>query len=479
VTTASFEPPHAARATPALARRRAQRGWVLYDVANSVFLTTVIAALAGPFLLGIAEDAAGPGGDVRIGPLSMAPGAFVAYTTTVAALAQVLVLPLLGAVVDATGDKRRWLTWSALTGSALTLVLAVLPSGAWLAWAGVYALAVVAFGASLVPYNAMLADVSDPEERNRLSARGFAMGYASGGILLTFNLALVSAAERLGLTTGQAARIDMVSVAVWWAAFTLVARRSLPGPAAGAAGAPVGVAVRRSLRDLRASLADLGRYRHARRYLISFTLWSDGLQGVSSLAGVFVVHELFVAQGRTEDDGTPFVMVLVLILQFAAIPGAYLFARLASRWGTKNAIMGSLGIWIAIVLYAWLALASTTQAVGLAVAIAIVMGGSQALARSLFTQMIPVGRENSWMGLYETSERGTSWIAPLLFGVTLDVTGSYRHGLASLLLLFVSGLVVLAMTDTAKALAAARRAAPSRTHDADVPAPRRALVPTP
>jgi MFS-type transporter involved in bile tolerance (Atg22 family) len=435
-------------------RTRRQRGWVLYDVANSVFVTTVVAALAGPFLLGLAEDGAGPDGEVHLAGLAMAPGAFVAYTTTVAALVQVVVLPLLGAVVDASGNKRGWLTGAALTGAALTLVLAVLPAGAWLAWAAVYAGAVVAFSAAMVPYNAMLSEVAEPEERDRLSARGFAYGYASGGLLLTANLVLVQSAGSLGLTTAQAARIDMVSVAVWWAVLTLVARRSMPGPVPGEERVPTALAVRRSAHELRASLADLGHFGDARRYLLSFLLWSDGLQGVSTLSGVFVVHELFVARGRPEDDGTPFVMLLVLVLQFAAVPGALVFARLARRWGARRVLLGSLVGWVGIVAYAWL-LSSTTQAIGLAVAIAVVMGGSQALGRSLFAQLIPAGRESSWMGLYQTAERGTSWIAPLLFGLALDLTGSYRVGIGSLVLLFIGGLVVLAATDTARGTAAA------------------------
>jgi UMF1 family MFS transporter len=219
----------------------------------------------------------------------------------------------------------------------------------------------------------------------------------------------------------------------------------------------VAPAVRRSLRDLRDSLSDLGRYRDARRFLLSFLLWSDGVQGVSSLAGVFIVHELFIADGRPEADGTPFVMMLVLVIQFAAVPGSLAFGRLAERFGTKRVLVTSLVGWVAIVTYAWLALASTTQAVGLAVAIAVVMGGSQALGRSLFTQMIPPGRENAWMGLYQTAERGTAWIAPLLFGIALQVTGSYRIGMASLVLLFVGGLVVLGAADT-------RRACDDRLH---------------
>ena len=445
--------------------RRAQRGWALYDVAGSAFVTTMTAAIAGPYLLGLA-NAAAVGGRVDIGPLALAPGAFVAYTTTVSVLLQVLVLPLLGAVVDATGDKRRWLTALALTGSALTLVMALLPPTAWLAVGAAYALANVCFGGALVPYNAMLADVSDLEERHRVSARGFAYGYAGGGLLLALNLGLLQSAGALGLAGSTAARLDIASVAVWWAGFTVVAMRlmaaALPPPVRRTA---VPVALRRSLVELKGALVELRRYPQAAKYLASFLLWNDGIQGVIGLAGVFVVHELFLAQGRPEDDGTPFVMVLVLVIQFCAIPGALVFARIADRVGAKAAILASLVLWSGIVLYAWTALSTTSQALVLAVGIALVLGGSQALARSLFVSMIPPGRENAWMGLYQTAERGTSWIAPLLFGVALSATGSYRLGLASLLVLFVGGGLLLLTVDADRGVAQAR-VGPERRADA-------------
>ena len=454
--------PASASAPPSDSRRTAQRGWSLYDVANSAFMTTLVATVAGPYLLALTNAAAtlGPTGNkiVHVAGFAVAPGAFVAYLTTAAVILQVILLPVLGAVVDATGNKQRWITGAALTGATLTAILAVLPGSMWFAAGVTYALAVVAFGAALVPYNACLPDIADEAERDRVSARGFAYGYAGGGLLLAVNLAFLQLGPAaLGISKDLAVRIDIASVAIWWAVFTLISMRILGKHLPEAAStSSVTSALRHSLTDLKASLEELLRYKQATRFLGAFILFGNGVQGVIGLAGVFIVHELFLANGQSEADGTPFVMVLVLVIQFCAVPGALLFARLADRIGTQRAIVTSLGLWIAVVTYAFALLDSKPQALGLAVAIAVVLGGTQSLSRSLFTKMIPSGREASWLSLYNLAERGTSGIATLTFGIALTLTGSYRAGLASLLILFVLGTAVLLLTDTDRAVAQAK-----------------------
>ena len=177
-----------------------------------------------------------------------------------------------------------------------------------------------------------------------------------------------------------------------------------------------------------------------------------------ALSAVVLEEELFVAKGLPRDDATPFLLQLVLLIQVVAVFGAGVSGRLAERLGAKTTLMGTLIVWIGIVLYAVVALDSTTAAYVLGVAIAIVLGGSQALARSLFSSMVPAGRQASFFGFYELAERGTAWVGTLLFAVVLEITGSYRSALLSLLVLFVSGGALLAATDTDAAVAAARQA---------------------
>ncbi len=170
------------------------------------------------------------------------------------------------------------------------------------------------------------------------------------------------------------------------------------------------------------------------------------------LASVFLAQELFVAKGLSNDDAQSFLLGIVLMVQFVAFIGALAFNRIAAAIGTKNAILISLVLWAGVVIYAYGFLENTTQAWFMSAVIAVVLGGSQALSRSLFARMIPAGHEASFFGIYEISERGTSWIGPLLFGWVVATTGSYRQAILSLIVLFILGIVILALTNTDKAI---------------------------
>jgi MFS transporter, UMF1 family len=190
-----------------------------------------------------------------------------------------------------------------------------------------------------------------------------------------------------------------------------------------------------------------------------YLLYNDGVQAVISNAAVFLSQELFTPEQRDAGADTAFIMKVILMVQFVAFAGALLFERVASGTGTKRAIVASLVIWCGIVIYAWGFLRTTGQAFLMAAVVAIVLGGSQALSRSLFSRMTPAGYESSFFGLYEISERGTSWIGPLLFGLVANVYGNYRMAILSLIVLFVTGTIILVRTDTDRAIreAAARR----------------------
>jgi UMF1 family MFS transporter len=238
----------------------------------------------------------------------------------------------------------------------------------------------------------------------------------------------------------------------------LDAVRLLPGRNSAETAAPLLRQAGDSLRRLRGSLSALRALPGTARYLLAFLLFNDAIQAVVALSAVFLEAELFVAQGLPRENATPFLLQLVLLIQVVAVFGAGASGRVAARFGTKRTLLATLAVWIVIVLYAVVALDSTAAAYGLGVAIAIVLGGSQALARSLFSSMTPARRQASFFGFYELAERGTAWVGTLVFAVALDLTGSYRSALLSLLLLFVSGTALLASTDTDAAVAAARAA---------------------
>lgn len=443
------------------ARRRAVSGFALQDIANSAFVTVVVTAVGGPFLTALANDAARADGRLPLGPLAPRADAVFAYAVTASVLVQVLLLPLLGALADRSGSKRRLLAVATAIGAAATVVLAVVPSRAVLLGLLAFVVANVAFGAAILAYNAYLADVAALPDRDRVSSLGYAWGYAGGGFVLALGLVLVLLADRLGLSRAGAVRIAIGLSALWWAGFGAVSLRRLDAARLlpwhhTDEDALLTDRVGGSLRSLRDALSALRALPGTARYLLAFLLFNDAIQAVIALSSVVLQNELFVAKGRPADDATPFLLQLILLIQIVAIAGAGLASRLAARFGAKSVVLATLVVWALIVSYAVVSLDSTVQAYGLGIAIALVLGGSQSLARSLFSSMTPHARQASFFGFYELAERGTAWIGTLIFAVVLDVTDSYRGAFASLLVLFVAGGLLLAATDTDAAITAAR-----------------------
>lgn len=453
--------PSAPSDVPAV-RRRAVSGFTLYDVANSAFVTTVVTAVGGPFLTAIAEEAAGANGRVELLGLHPRASSLFAYAVSFSVVLQVLMLPVLGALADRPAAKRRVLVTGTAVGALATLVLAAVPMGAPLPGVLAFVVANVAYGAAILAYNAYLADVAELPDRDRVSARGFAFGYAGGAFVLALSLGLITAADPLGIDSGTAARLTIAVSALWWAVVGLIAVRrldavrDLPGHDEGSTDKSLVEQVVGSLHQLKGSLRALRALPGTLRYLIAFLLFNDAIQAVIALSAVVLAQELFVAKGMEADDATPFLLQLILLIQVVAIFGAAGSARLAARIGAKSTLMLTLVLWIGVVVYAVVALDSTTAAYAMGAVIALVLGGSQALARSLFSSMVPQHRQASFFGFYELAERGTAWIGTLIFAVVLDITGSYRGALLSLLVLFVSGGLLLASTDTDAAIAAAR-----------------------
>jgi len=435
------------------------RGWLLYDVANSGFVTTVTTALGGPFLTALAVAAASPDG--RLDVLGLHPRAvsLYAYATSLSVLLQVVALPLLGALADRPRGKHRLLAGSTLCGSLATVALALV--GGWLLTAVALVLANVAYGAAIVAYNAFLADVATEPDRDRVSARGFAWGYVGGGLLLGLALAGLGVAPGLGIGQGTVVRAALAAAGLWWGLLGLVALRRLAVLRPPAVDAPPGGLrsdLGRSWQLLAQAVRELRRLPLTARYLASFLLFNDAVQAERSPSSVFLTQELYVARGRPAEDATGFLLALVLLIQFVAVAGALVFARLARRIGARRSVLLSLVGWVLIVTYTYAFLRTQSQAWAVGVAIALVLGGSQSLARSLFSRMVPAARQAAFFSFYGLAERGTAWIGTLTFAVVVDLTDSYRLALLSLVVLFVAGGLLLAGTDTDAAVAAAQDA---------------------
>jgi UMF1 family MFS transporter len=247
-----------------------------------------------------------------------------------------------------------------------------------------------------------------------------------------------------------AVRISLLSAGVWWGGFAIISFVTLRTRAAEKVLSPGKSYLSVGFSELGRTFRELATLRHTLRYLIGYLFYNDGIQTVISMASIVMAQELFVSRGLPTDQS--FLIGIFLMVQFVAVFGALIFERLAYAIKTKNAILLSLILWAAVVIYGYALMNTTRQAWIMAAVIAIVLGGSQALSRSLFSRMIPRGREASFFGLYEVSERGTSWLGPLTFGAVVAATNSYRQALLSLIIFFIVGTIVLYFTDTDRAI---------------------------
>jgi UMF1 family MFS transporter len=414
--------------------RRERRAWYFYDWANSAFPTTVLTVLLGPYLTALAHRAARDGMLWVLG-VPIAPDAYYPYLVALSVGLQVLLLPLLGALADSTGWKKRLLLLFAYLGAAATVGLYWVEGDRVLLGGALFVVANLCFGASVVMYNAFLPELASPEERDVVSSRGWAIGYLGGGILLAGNLLLLSWAPEMGLELEHAVRICLASAGVWWGIFTLIPALGLRERAP-VRSVPKSLSLWRSgWSGLAQVLQQMLRQRSAVLFLAAYFLYNDGVQTVIALAGQFAVHELGI---RMEA-----LTATILMVQFVAFAGALLFGVLGTRLGTKRALLLSLLVWMGIIAYSGIALRSGTEFTFAAAAIGLVLGGTQALSRSMFSLFIPKGQEAGYFGLYEISERGSSWFGPLLFGLVVQFTGSYRWAIAAVGMLFLGGAALL------------------------------------
>ncbi len=435
-----------------VARRKEQRAWYFYDWANSAFSTTIAGVLFGPYLIAIAKEAA-VDNRIQVLGLSIAPGALPSYTITASTLLSAVLLPLLGAVADRTARKKDLLAGFAWVGAAAAAMLFFVTGENWQLGVAAFIVANLCLGAAAVFNDAILCLISTEEERDRVSSRGWAYGYAGGGLLLAANFVLVTTLP-FGLTEGMAVRISMLSAAVWWAGFTFIPFLGIRNRPPTHVVSESGGIIQQSFGQLWATLKSLRQYPVALTFLLAYLFFNDGIQTVIASASIYGVEEL--------KFGTGTVLATYLVVQFVAVFGALGFGRAAGRYGAKSVILAGLGVWVLIVTAALFVPQKALVAfLLLAVAIGIVLGGTQALSRSYFSLLIPRGREAEYFSFYHAMERGTSWFGTLVFGLVYQLTDSYRPAIFALVVFFVIGGALLFRVDTAKGIRDAGNQAPA------------------
>ncbi|MGW6143226.1 MFS transporter [Streptomyces sp. NPDC055144] len=434
-------------------RRREQRGWYFYDWACSVYSTSVLTVFLGPYLTAVAKSAADADGFVHPLGIPVRAGAFFAYTVSASVIISILVMPLAGAAADRTGRKKPLLAVSAYLGAAATAGMFFLDGDRYLLGGFLLVVANASLAVSMVLYNSYLPQIAPPEERDAVSSRGWAFGYASGALVLVANLVLYSGHDSFGVSESTAVRICLASAGVWWGAFTLVPLRRLRDRRTAPAGDEAATVP--GWRQLASTVRDMRRRPLTLSFLLAYLVYNDGIQTVISQASVYGSEELGLDQST--------LIVAVLLVQVLAVAGALAMGRLARTYGAKNTILGSLIAWtVTIGAGYFLPSGAPVWFFALAAGIGLVLGGTQALSRSLFSHLVPAGKEAEYYSAYEMSDRGMSWLGPLVFGLAYQLTGSYRDAIVSLVAFFVIGFVLLARVPVRQAVRDAGNPVPTR-----------------
>lgn len=442
-------------------------GWAMYDWGNSAFSTTIGTVFLAPYVAALAADAAkadflvktGTAWEAATSPallanffgIPVAPDSFMGYCISISVFLQVFLLPILGAIADYSQMRKLMMRIFATIGAVTTILMFFINGDSW--WMGglLYIVANVAFGAAFVFYNAYLPDLASEDQRDRVSSFGWAMGYLGGGLLLALNLGFYLSREKLGIPTDLAIRINLASAGLWWLGWSFItwarvrprgAHRPLPK---GETYFSI------SIKQLLETLKDVRHYPETLKFLLAYLFYNDGIQTVIAMAAIFATAPL-VRGGLGLDTGT--LTIIILIIQFVAFFGALFWGRLAKWMGAKQSVILSLTIWAGVIIYSYFGLRSDQLGLEfglLGVVIALVLGGSQAISRSLFSQMIPQGKEAEYYSFYEISDRGTSWIGPALFAVVNQTFENLRPAILSLMVLFILGLVILPFVNVKKA----------------------------
>lgn len=421
-------------------RRRPVVGWALYDWGNSAFATTVMAGFFPVFYSAITQE------------ISAEDSQF--YFNLTLAAASVLIAasaPILGAVADRGGSRKKFLVFFASLGILMTGGLAWVHAGHW--WMGLllYGLGTVGFSGANVFYDSMLVDVAEPDELDLVSALGYSAGYVGGGLLFLVNVLMVQKPEWFGLSgPGDAVSASFLSVSAWWAVFTVPLLRwveETPTPDQAKALA----AVRQGLAQLAETFKEIRTLRVLLLFLVAYWIYIDGVNTVIKTAVFFGDRVLGLDQGA--------LITALLLTQFVAFPAALAFGALGQRIGPKPAILLGIVVYLAAVLYAWRFLMDERDFYYLAVAIGLVQGGVQSLSRSLYARLVPASKTAEFFGFFNMVGKFATIFGPVLIAFTpkLIPGATERDGIISLSILFLLGGFLLSRVDVAKGADAARR----------------------
>lgn len=414
----------------------------MYDWANSAYTTSVITVFLGPFLTSIALDSANKNGFVNIFGVEIYANSLFAYTISLSVIFQFIFMPIIGAIADKLGNNKFLLGLFTYIGAIATFAMFYIDDNGYTLGALLLIISNVCFGIAIVLYNSYISYISDLGDRDKTSSIGWAVGYLGAAFYLGLNLFFVQNAAKYNLSTGDAVRFCLMGAGIWWALFSLF-------PLIGLKSLQKNTKfhyshILSSFKEIKNTLISIKKHKITFNFFIAYLLYNDGVQAVIALAAVYGSQELKL--------GNEVLIKAILLVQFVAFVGSLLFNFLSQKFGNKNSLILSVFIWIIAIFYAYQWLYTESDFYLLSVIIGVVLGGTQAISRSIFSQLIPTGKEAEYFSFYELTDRGTSWFGTLLFGLSLQYTQSYRLAILSLLMFFIMGIIVLIRTNINKGI---------------------------
>lgn len=409
-------------------------GWYMYDWANSAFSVTILAALFGPYLDKVVVPA---GGYVLplIGTTPLSATSLYGYALGISAFAVLLSSPVLGAIADAGSSRKRFMAVFAILGSTASALFFFVGQGDVALALGLFLVANFSFVSGNVFYDSFLPHLAGPDEQDAVSARGYAYGYAGGGLLFILHLLLVQFHDAVGISdVTMALRISLGSVGLWWAGFSLVTFHHLREDHNDGVRQSWSALAKAGFARVARTAGIVGKMRQLVLFLLAFMVYNDGIQTVIAMATVYGSDELHF--------DTLTLMGCLLMVQLVGVAGSQMFARISKRTGTKNAILLSLLIWTAVVVYAYF-MSQPFEFWILGGVVGLVLGGSQALSRSLYSSIIPVEAAAEFFGFFSVFEKFSAIWGPIVFAVVRQTTGSSRDSIISLVVFFLVGGIAL------------------------------------
>lgn len=413
--------------------------WCMYDWANSAFILTVITAVLPIYF----ATSLVPESGIEIGGTVYSATALWGFAISAAGMFVFLFAPVLGAIADYTTSKKKFLMAFCYAGCAATVGLYFCEPGEVTLTITLIIIAKIGFIGGNIFYDAFLPEIASPEKTDWVSGKGFAYGYIGGGLQLVMALALITFHDSFGMDKQLAVRIGLAFSGVWWGGFAVITfmwLREQPKPQK-TVRRPIAV-IKTGVMRIVHTMRQIRTLKPLVIFLIAFMLYNEGIQTVIVMATIYGEQELKFTSST--------LMLTLLIVQAVAMAGALGFSKLAGRIGTKPAVIVSLLIWCCVVIYAYF-LTTPQEYLIMGVLVGLVLGGSQALSRSLYAAMIPKNAAAEFFGFYSVFTRFSSIWGPMVFGLIQVWTGNARLSIISLIVFFILGIVMLFFVDTKKA----------------------------